>query len=108
MIYHAYSDESDLLDVMEELAPFDNTCFYDLGMGLRLTISELDSIESSFQRNPRRALTKVVTAWLQKHYNVDKSGPPTWQMLVKAVDSHAGGNNHTLAQKIASNHPASK
>ena len=94
--------------MMEELGPLDNTCFYDLGIGLRLAISELDSIESSFQHNPRRALTKVVTTWLRKRYSVDNFGPPTWQMLVKAVDSPAGGNDHSLAQKIASNHPASK
>ena len=93
---------------MEELVPFDNTCYYELGIGLRLATSELDSIESSFQHKPQRALTKVVTAWLQKHYSVDNFGLPTWQMLVKAVDSRAGGNDHTLAQKIASNHPASK
>ena len=43
--------------------------------------------------------------WLQGSYNVQKFGPPTWRMLVKAVDSPAGGNDHNLAKKIASNHP---
>ena len=102
-----HSDEDDLLDVMEELASFDKTRFHDIGTGLRLRPAKLNSIESSFQQNPERALKQVVTAWLQKHYNVDKFGPPTWQMLVKGVHSPAGGNDYTLAKKIASNHPAS-
>ena len=103
----AYSDEDDLLDVMEELASFDKTRYCNIGTGLRLRTAELDSIESSCQQNHEKALRKVVTAWLQKHYNVDKFGPPTWQMLVKGVHSPAGGNDYTLAKKIASNHPAS-
>ena len=107
MTISVHSDEDNLLDVMEELASFDTTCYYDFGMSLWLRPTELDSIESSYQQNPKRALTKVVTAWLQKHYNVDKFGPPTWQMLVKGVHSPAGGNDYTLAKKIASNHPAS-
>ena len=106
LIYHLHPDEKNLFDVMDELAPLDSTHYYDIGMGLRLSISKLDSIESSFQHNPRTALRKVVTAWLQKSYSVEDFGPPTWQMLVKAVHSPAGGNNLTLAQKIASNHPA--
>ena len=93
---------------MEELAPLDSTCYYYIGIGLRLSTSDLNSIESSFKHDPRRALTMVVSAWLQKSYSVEDFGPPTWQMLVKAVDSPAGGNDHTLAQKIASNHPASE
>ena len=92
---------------MDELSSLSN-CYYDIGLGLRLSISELESIESSYKDNPRRALTKVVTAWLQEHYDTEKFGPPTWKMLVKAVDSPAGGGDHTLAQKIASNHPASE
>lgn len=92
---------------MDELSPLSSR-YYDIGLGLRLSISELDSIESSYRDNPRRALTKVVTAWLHEHYDVEKFGPPTWQMLVKAVDSPAAGDDHILAQKMASNHPASE
>ena len=108
MIVSKHSEEDNLHDVMEELASFDRTCYYDFGTSLRLTTSELDSIESTYQEYPKRALRKVVTAWLQKHYNVDKFGPPTWQMLVKGVHSPAGGNDYTLAKKIADNHPASE
>ena len=97
-------DEDNLFEVMDEISSLDSR-YYDIGMGLRLNLSELDSIEESFHRNPRRALTRVVVAWLQKKYNVQKFGPPTWRMLVKAVDRPAGGNDHNLAKKIAANHP---
>ena len=89
---------------MNELSPLEAR-YFDIGMGLRLSEDDLDSIEESFHHNPRRALTKVVLAWLQKKYNVQKFGPPTWRMLVIAVNSPAGGNDHHLAKKIASNHP---
>ena len=108
MTISVHSDEDNLHDVMEELASFDKTRYYNIGSSLRLRPTELDTIESSYQQNPERALTKVVTAWLQKHYNVHKFGPPTWQMLVKGVHSPAGGNDYTLAKKIADNHPASE
>ena len=48
----------------------------------------------------------MLLVWLKHSYNVDKHGPPTWRRLVEAVDKEAGGNNHALAEKIASNHPA--
>ena len=77
-------------------------------MGLRLKPKDLKSIEETFSQDPSRALGKVVETWLQQQYNVKKCGPPTWRMLVKAVDSPAGGNDHNLARKIASKYPASE
>ena len=35
-----------------------------------------------------------------------KFGQPTWQMLVKAVGSRAGGGNNALAGEIAKSHKA--
>lgn len=51
------------------------------------------------------ALTEVVLAWLRQKYNTARFGVPTWRKLVEAIDSEAGGNNHTLAKKIAAHHP---
>ena len=104
---HALTDEDDLFEVMEEISTLDSK-YYQIGMGLRLKPKDLQSIEEMFCQEPSRALGKVVETWLQQQYNVKKCGPPTWQMLVKAVDSPAGGNDHTLAKKIASKHPASE
>ena len=47
----------------------------------------------------------VLLLWLLQKYKVEKFGPPTWRMLVEAVDKKTGGNNHELAKEIASNHP---
>ena len=52
------------------------------------------------------ALEDVLLLWLNREYDVKKHGPPTWQVLVEAVDRKGGGDNHELAKKIASNHPA--
>ena len=94
-----------MLDVLELLMPH-KSHYYNIGIGLRLSIEFLDEIEEKFDSDPRKALRKVVGAWLQKKYDVSKFGLPTWQMLVKAIDSPAGGNDHQLAEKIALDHPA--
>ena len=66
----------------------------------------LDEIEEKFDSDPCKALRKVVGAWLQQKYDVLSFGPPTWQMLVEAIDNPAGGNDQQLAKKIALDHPA--
>ena len=71
---------------------------------LRLMPSVEDSIASKYQGNPENCLRAVLTKWLQKGYNYQKHGLPTWRMLVKAVAHPAGGNNVALAEEIARNH----
>ena len=95
------TDEEDLFDVLEEISTLESK-YYQIGMGLRLKPKDVQSID---REDPSRILSKVVEIWLQQQYNVQRHGPPTWQMLVKAVDSPAGGNDHTLAREIASKHP---
>ena len=46
---------------------------------------------------------EMLQIFLKHRYNIEKYGPPTWRKLVEAVDSPAGGNNHSLAKKIAEN-----
>ena len=77
-----------------------------MGIGLRLKTEDLKSIEKEFRQDPSRALSEVVQTWLQQRYDVKKHGQPTWQMLIKAINSRVGGNDHTLAKTIALNHPA--
>ncbi len=74
--------------------------YYTLGIGLRLKVGELQTIFNSFGQNVRRAFTDVLLAWLRQQYDTAKYGPPTWRMLVRAVD----GNNHALAMTISRNH----
>ena len=80
--------------------------YYDIGIGLRLKGDALRGIESSSSQTPREASRKVISAWLDKKYNVAKFGLPTWRWLVKVIDSKVGGNDHNLAKEIASKHPA--
>ena len=54
------------------------------------------------------ALEDVLLLWLNREYNVKEHGPPTWRMLVEAVDKKSGGDNHELAKQIALNHPAGR
>ena len=78
--------------------------YYKLGIGLRLKPGELQAIRKSCGQDVDQAFTDVLLAWLRQRYNIAKYGPPTWRMLVRAVDSPAGGNNPALALTIAGNH----
>jgi hypothetical protein len=52
------------------------------------------------------ALEDVLLLWLNKKYDEKKHGPPTWRMLVEAVNKKTGGDNDELAKQIALNHLA--
>ena len=73
-------------------------------MALRLLRSDLHTIDSMHPTNPRECLQAVLEKWLQKGYDHQRYGPPTWKMLVRAVAEPAGGDNITLAEQIARNH----
>ena len=95
----------DLHDVYDEVytltARWSDICF-----GLKLSTAQEETIRSETRgANSAQCLRTVLTKWLQKSYNVDRYGPPTWRMLVKAVGSPAGGNNYALAETIAKAHP---
>ena len=89
---------------MEEIESLQSV-YYPLGQSLRLDIDELKAIRDT-SPNADQALEEVILLWLKKKYNVEKYGPPTWRMLVEAVDRKRGGNNHELAKKIASKYPS--
>ena len=74
-------------------------------LALRLLPSDRNKIEVAYPRNPDKCLEAVIVKWLQKCYNYQKFGSPTWKMLVKAVGDPAGGNNIALAETIAKKHP---
>ena len=78
----------------------------DICFSLYLPISREEAIRKETQGDDSaRCLRMVLTKWLQKSYNYDKYGPPTWRMLVKAVGDPAGGNDCALAETIANKHP---
>ena len=74
---------------------------------MRLSSCDLKAIREAYPNDSMadQALKDVLLLWLNQKYRVEKFGPPTWRMLVEAVDKKTGGNSHELAKEIASNHP---
>ena len=97
------SAEDDLFDVQKEVISL-TAKWRDMCIALRLRPADEDAIASRYQSNPNDCLKAVLARWLQKEYNYQKHGPPTWRMLVKVVAHPAGGDNVALAEKIARNH----
>ena len=100
-------DEDDLADVMDEVLTIKSK-YFALGRTLRLKNANLQAIRTKYptESDFELALNDVLLLWLDKQYNIGRFGPPTWQMLVEAVDKESGGNNHELAKQIALKHPA--
>ena len=75
----------------------------NIGLALRLDDSQLGVIQRD---NPdvNGRLTDMLRQWLNKTYDVEQFGQPSWQMLVEAVRSPAGGNNPALAAQIDEKH----
>ena len=78
----------------------------NIGVALQMKTDTLESIQVGNGGDPAACLTSVVTEWLKRNYNVEKSGEPTWQKLVEAVGHPAGGANKALARGIAKRHKA--
>ena len=77
-----------------------------VGIALGLQSDTLDIIETRCSSDPCQRLEMMVTEWLKRNYNVRKFGEPTWQKLVEAVNSPAGGANTAHARDIAGRHKA--
>ena len=97
----------DLADIMDEVMPL-APLYYVFGRALRLSTADLRAIRDTYENKPdvESALEDVLLLWLNKKYNVDKFGLPTWKMIVEAVARQLSGNSHKLAMSIASRHPA--
>ena len=91
---------------MEEVISIQSK-YYALGRSLRLEPRDLKAICEAYpnESDSAQALEDVLLLWLDRKYDAEKYGHPTWQMLVAAVDKETGGNNRELAKKIADRHP---
>ena len=74
-------------------------------LALRILPSDQSTIAAAHRGNPHDCLQAVVVKWLQKGYDYQRYGHPTWRMLVESVSDPAGGNNNALAEAIAKKHP---
>ena len=87
----------DLFDVKRELQPV-VARWKSIGLALRLDISQLNEIESDNKKSSD-CLTRVLTLWLNKAYNTERFGEPSWKLLARAVADPVGGNNPALAEE---------
>ena len=95
----------DLYDVYEEVYTL-AAKWLDVSFALKLPLFQVETIRKGVQGNDcNHCLRMVLCKWLQKSYNYDKYGPPSWRMLVKVVGDPFGGNNCALAETIATKHP---
>ena len=76
----------------------------DIGIGLGIGYERLGTIQTDNPGNSRACLSEMLTCWLQRSYNVERFGEPTWQAVVKVVAHPAAGDNCALAQNIAKQH----
>ena len=102
-IHSHYSADKDIHDVYGEVVELAGK-WSSLCLALKLLPSDQSAIVAAHPGNPHECLQTVLVKWLQKCYNYQQFGSPTWRMLVKAVSDPAGGNNNALAERIAEKH----
>ena len=95
--------EDDLLDVKKEVMDLASR-WKDLGLALRVRRPVLDTISSKNHHNPVDCLGDMLLVWLQGQYDTKRFGQPSWELLCKAVENRAGGNNPALAESIRKRH----
>ena len=99
-----YSGEKDTRDVYREVIGLAGR-WSGMCLALGLLPSDQSTIAATHPGNPHDCLRAVVVQWLQKGYDYQRYGPPTWRMLVEAVSDPSGGNNNSLAETIAKKYP---
>ena len=72
--------EKDLLNVMEELADV-RAKWYNIGLGLRLSVGTLDGIKAEHS-NTSDCLRETLKKWLNAY-----PPPPTWSKVVEALST---------------------
>ena len=93
------TDIDDLFDVTQELQPV-TARWKHIGLALRLNPSQLKKIEKENQDNLDDCLSEMLILWLKGHYNTERFGEPSWELLAAAVGDPAGGNDSALANAI--------
>lgn len=96
-----HADVYDLTVVMHEVLKSDVVHNWKaLGMCLGLNEHLICAIEADC-KDSERCLRKLLELWLK--YGT-RFGQPSWKLLVAAVANPAGGNDHALAERIATKH----
>ena len=76
----------------------------EVGLALRLKRNQLDVIEKERRGQMDECLTEVLTLWLNRVYDTEQYGEPSWKLLANAVGHPVGGKDSELSREIASKH----
>ena len=87
----------DLFRIKEEVLPLAGR-WKSFGLALGLSSDDLSRIKGN-NKSVESCLEETLDQWLKSV--VTLRGPPSWQLLVDAVASPAGGKNEVLARQIA-------
>ena len=98
-----FSEEDDLSLVFDALLPI-SVKWSKIFCCLGLLASLLDTIKKNHPGDVEEYLFEGLQQWVQRNYNIEKHGLPTWRNLVAAIDNSSGGHNHALALEIAKQH----
>ena len=102
--YHFFLvGDDDHFDILTEMMPVAGN-WKTVGRGLRIDSGRLNMIQESNSGKPKECLSETLTCWLNRNYNVERFGEPTWRAVVKVVAHPAAGDNCALALSIAEQH----
>ena len=93
-------DHFDILTEMIQVA----SSWKAIGRGLRINPGRLETINENNSGKPKECLSEMLTCWLNRNYNVERFGEPTWQAVVKVVAHPAAGDSCVLALTIDKQH----
>ena len=95
-----YIAAGDIDEVMGEVITIAE-CWQKMLIFLHLPSLVKSTIAATNPTDPSACLRTVIVLWLQREYDVEQYGPPSWRALVEAVADPAGGNDTDLAESIA-------
>ena len=87
---HLYLGIDDLKVLQEELIDVSSK-WYNIGLQLNLQAGDLDNIKLTEHVDVRSCLCEMLKMWLRR-------GHPTWQLLVKALNSRSVSENDLAKQ----------
>ena len=97
-------EQDDHFDILTEMMPVASS-WKAVGRGLRIEPGRLETINESNPGKPKECLSEMLTCWLNRNYNVERFGEPTWRAVVEVLAHPAAGDNCALALNTAKKHP---
>ena len=102
--YHFFLvGDDDHFDILAEMMPVAGN-WKTVGRSLRIDSGHLNIIQETNSGKPKECLSETLTCWLNRNYNVERFGEPTWRAVVRVVAHPAAGDNCALALSIAGKH----